>query len=67
MPHDERGVIGSICLPSTARQHAAARLDFKQTFLIAGRVPWFESTRPAVRSYRLQIALRQGTGRDEWL
>ena len=67
MPHDERGAIYSICLPSTARQHATSRLDIKQELFVAGRVPWFESTWPAVRDNCLEIAVRENAWRNEWL
>src|ERR1041385_170567 len=64
MPHDQRRVTGAIGLPSTAREHKASRLDFKQPFLIASRVAWLESARPTVSHKCFQRPPPEKTGWD---
>ena len=66
MPQDERAVIRSIYLPSTTREHAAARFYFKQALFITGRVLRLISPRPEIGRECLQIAVCENARRNEW-
>src|SRR2546422_9742338 len=57
MPENYRWLVRAIVLPATMRQHANARLYFKQTFFVGFKCAQPEAPRPGITGQGLRVTI----------